>query len=105
VRQSIRCRFQTVKHLLRRWKQPRNDAPVPNTALDRTRSKSELVLDDPMLRQQLVVLNGHTKRLHSTGASGVSVFLASKLRTWKEAFHIVEPDTVLRWDRELFRRL
>jgi putative transposase len=30
--------------------------------------------------------------------------LSSKLRTWKEALIVVQPDTVLRWHRELFRR-
>jgi putative transposase len=29
--------------------------------------------------------------------------LASKLRSWRQALAIVQPDTVLRWHRELFR--
>jgi hypothetical protein len=31
------------------------------------------------------------------------VLLASRLRNWKQALGIVQPDTVLRWHRELFR--
>jgi len=106
VRQGIRCFFQTVKHLLRRWTKPTNDTPVLSTALDLTRSKTELVLENAILRQQLVVLNRHTKRPPlSWRDRALFVFLASRLRTWKQAFHIVQPDTVLRWHRELFRRL
>jgi putative transposase len=29
--------------------------------------------------------------------------LAFRLRTWKQALHIVQPDTLLRWHRDLFR--
>jgi len=65
-----------------------------------------LVLENAILRQQLVVLNRHTKRPPlSWRDRALFVFLASRLRTWKQAFHIVQPDTVLRWHRELFRRL
>ena len=62
VRQGIRSLCQAVKHLLRRWTMPDNDAPVLNTALDLTRSRTELVLENALLRQQLIVLNRHTKR-------------------------------------------
>jgi hypothetical protein len=106
VQKGIRGLFQTVKDLLRRWTKPRNDAPVLNTALDLTRSKPELVLENALLRQQLVVLNRHSNRPPlSWRDRALFVFLASKLRTWKQALHIVQPDTVLRWHRELFRRI
>jgi putative transposase len=32
------------------------------------------------------------------------VLLARCTRFWQEALHIVQPDTLLRWHRELFRR-
>jgi hypothetical protein len=31
------------------------------------------------------------------------VFLASKLRGWKDALMIVQPKTLLRWHRDVFR--
>src|SRR5260370_29143217 len=33
------------------------------------------------------------------------VFLARMVRTWKQALFLVQPDTLLRWHRELFRLL
>ena len=100
VRQGIRSLCQAVKHLLRRWTKPNNDAPVLNTALDLTRSRTELVLENALLRQQLIVLNRHTKRpALSWRDRALFVLLASKLRTWKQSLLIVRPDTVLRWHR------
>ena len=106
VRQGIRSLCQAVKHLPSRWTKPDNDAPVLNTALDLARSRTELVLENALLRQQLIVLNRHTKRpALSWRERALFVFLASKLRTWKQSLLIVRPDTVLRWHRELFRRI
>jgi len=106
VRQGIRSLLQAITRILRRWTKPRNDAPVLNTPLDLTRSKTELMIENALLRQQLVVLNRHTKRpALSWRDRALFVFLASKLRTWKQALHIVQPDTVLRWHRDLFRRI
>jgi hypothetical protein len=78
---------------------------VINAALDLTRSKSELVLENALLRQQLIVLQRQTKRPKLTWRDrSLIVLLSSKLRAWKDALIIVQPDTVLRWHRELFNR-
>jgi len=106
VRQGIRSPCQAVKQLLRHWTMPDNDAPVLNTALDLTLSRTESVLENALLRQQLIVLKWHTKRpALSWRDRALFVLLASKLRTWKQSLLIVQPDTVLRWHRELFRRI
>ena len=106
LRQSIRTLCQAVKHLLRRGTKPSNDALVRNAAVDLTRSKSELVLENALLRQQLIVLKRQPKRpALSWRDRALFVLLASKLRTWKQALLIVQPDTLLRWHRELFRRI
>lgn len=72
--------------------------------MDLTRSKSELVLGNALLRQQLIVLQRQTKRPALTWRDRTVMVLASKLHSWKEALMIVQPDTLLRWHRELFRR-
>jgi hypothetical protein len=73
---------------------------------DGTRSKTELMLENALLRQQLIVLKRQVKRPRlSWRERGIMVLLASRLRGWKEALLIVQPDTVLRWHREWFRWL
>jgi hypothetical protein len=63
-----------------------------------------LVLENAFLRQQLIILERHSKRPALTQRDRVLfVLLASKLRSWKQALVIVQSDTLLRWHRDLFR--
>ena len=106
VRHSIDSLSQAVKQRLRQWTRPDNHALVLNAAVDLMRSKSELMLENALLRQQLIVLQRQVKRPALTWRDRtVMVLLASKLPTWKQALMIVQPDTLLRWHRELFRRV
>ena len=96
--------WQVVKRLLRQWTRPDNHSLLRNTVLDLARSKSELVLENALLRQQLIVLERQVKRPQLTWRDrSLIVLLTSKLRTWKAALMIIQPDTVLRWHRDLFR--
>jgi len=97
-------RYQVLNRHFCQWATPDNHSLAPNTALDLTRSRLELMLENALLRQQLIVLKRQTKRPQLTWRDrALFVLLVSKLRTWKEALKIVQPDTVLRWHRELFR--
>jgi putative transposase len=52
----------------------------------------------------LTVLNRQVKRPQlSNHDRYILILLARYTRFWKQTFHIVQPDTLLRWDRELFR--
>jgi hypothetical protein len=56
-----------------------------------------------LLRQQLIVLNRQVKRPQLTNFDRFRlVFLSHFTTFWKQALHIVQPDTLLRWHRELF---
>jgi len=82
------------------------DSLVVGTALDLTRSKPELVLKNALLRQHLIVLQRQVKRPALTWRDrALLVLIASKLPRWRSALMIVQPDTLLRWYREIFRRL
>ena len=106
LRQIAHSLCQAVIQRLRRWTKPDNHSPIWNAALDLTRSKSELLLELALLRQQLTILQRQTKRPKLAWRDrALIVFLSSKLRMWKQALVIVQPDTVLRWHRELFRRI
>ena len=102
VRQILGSLCQILLKPVRRWIKPDNHAPIPNAALDLMRSKSELMLENALLRQQVIVLQRQTKRPKLTWRDRtVMVLLASKLRAWKQALIIVQPDTLLRWHREI----
>jgi putative transposase len=89
---------------LREWTRPNSKSLVSGAVADATRSKSELMLENALLRQQLIVLDRQAKRpLLSWRERGIMVLLASKLRHWKNILLIVQPDTVLRWHRDWFR--
>jgi putative transposase len=97
---------RNVKQRLRGWTKPDNQSLVLNAVLDLTRTKSELVLENALLRQQLIVLQRYVKRPAVTWRDrALFVFIASKLPSWKTALMIVQPDTLLRWHRDLFRRV
>ena len=93
-----------AKQRLRQWTKPDNHALVLKAAIDLTRSKEELVLENMLLRQLLVVLKRHVKRPALTWRDRtLLVLLASRLGTWIQALVIVQPETLLRWHRDLFR--
>jgi hypothetical protein len=80
-------------------------APFVGTLADLVRSKPALVLENAMLRQQLVILQRSVKRPRCTPTDrALLVLLASRLHSWRQAVLIIQPDTLLRWHRPLFRR-
>ena len=77
---------QTATQHLRRWTKPDNHDLVLNAAMELTRSKPELVLENMLVRQQLIVLRRQVRRPALTGRDRMLfVLLASKLRSWKQA--------------------
>ena len=99
-----------AKQRLRQWTRPdnSNDSLAIGMALDLTCSKAELVLENALLRQQIIILERQSKRPRlSWRDRTIIVLLTSRLRTWKAALKIVQPDTVLRAaaarHRDLFR--
>jgi len=64
--------------------------------MDLTRTKSELLLENMLLRQPLIVLKRQAKRPALTWRDRtLFVLLASRLRTWKQTLVIVRPETVV----------
>ena len=97
---SICQRFAQVIH---RWVKPNNPPLLLEASLDLTRSRSQIILENAFLRQQLIVLNRQVKRPALKPRERVLlVMLTSKLLSWKQALNIVQPDTLLRWHRDLY---
>jgi putative transposase len=104
MRKSIDTVCQSAKQRLCQWTKPDNHDLVLNAAMDLTRSKGELIFENMLLRQPLIVLKRQVKRpALSWRDRTLLVLLASKLATWKQVLVIVQPETVLRWHRDLFR--
>ncbi len=83
---------------------PASPSLAAGLVTDLLRSKQDLVLENALLRQQLIVLSRTSKRPVLTATDrGLLVLLASWLRTWASALVIVKPDTLLRWHRQGFR--
>jgi putative transposase len=79
---------------------------VVGTVADLQRSKSELLMENALLRQQLLILQRSVKRSHCTATDrALLVLLTSRLPTWRHALLVVKPETVLRWHRDLFRHV
>src|ERR671932_1424128 len=104
----LRRRVQRVDAALRtrvsRWTKPRPIALAAGLATDLTRSRTDLLLENALLRQQVIVLSRTAKRPRFTRWDrGLLVLLASRLRTWAAVLLIIQPETVLRWHRQGFR--
>jgi hypothetical protein len=57
-----------------------------------------------LLRQQLIILKRQLKRPQLTNPERFRlVFLSHFTKFWKQALHIVQPETLLRWHQNLFR--
>jgi putative transposase len=70
---------------------------------DLTRSRSDLIVENALLRQQLIVLHRQVKRPLFTQHDRFRLVLIARFsRFWKQALHIIQPDTLLRWHRDLF---
>jgi putative transposase len=89
---------------LTRWTKPLTSSLPLSTLADLSRSKSELVAENVLLRQQLIILRREVKRPSITRTDRMLLVLLARLvRIWQQALVIVRPDTLLRWHRELFR--
>jgi hypothetical protein len=86
------------------WIKPPTTSLVLGTLADLYRSKTELLAENALLRQQLIILRRQVKRPSFQKTDRfLLVLLARIVRTWKQALFLVQPETLLRWHRELFR--
>jgi putative transposase len=78
------------------WTAPLTSSLPLEALADLGRSKSELVAENALLRQQLIILKRQVKRPACTKTDRLLlVLLARVVRTWKQALFIVQPETRL----------
>jgi hypothetical protein len=68
------------------------------------RSHADLALENLALRQQLALLRRRSKRPQLGRLERVFwVWLSERWAGWRDALHVVRPETVIRWHRQGFR--
>jgi putative transposase len=92
--------IQSFHHHLVDWTKSSNISLVLGTITDLARSKSELVAENALLRQQLIILSRQMKRpICAKTNRMLLVLLARIVRTWKQAIFIVQPEKFICWHR------
>ena len=92
-----------LRYRFLQWTKPLGTSLLFETLADLSSSKSQLIAENALLRQQLIILHRQVKRPVCTRADRMLLVLLARLvRTWVQALFIVQPDTLLRWHRELF---
>src|SRR5207248_2387189 len=100
----VRKSVQWLNQKLQQWSKPTAGTVVLDSVTDLMRPKSELVLENALLRQQVIVLHRQVKRpIISNIDRRLLVLLASRLRAWRRALLVVKPETLLQWHRDLFK--
>jgi putative transposase len=97
--------LRSFHHHFIHWTKPDTATSLMvGTMTDLARSKSELVAENALLRQQLIILRRHIKRPVCVKTDRLLlVLLARMVRTWKQALFIVQPETLLRWHHQGFK--
>jgi hypothetical protein len=73
-------------------------------ARDLTRTQSELLAENALLRQQVIVLRRSIRRPRVHQDDRLFLLILARLCSrWRNALHVVKPDTLLRWHRDLFK--
>jgi transposase InsO family protein len=101
---SLKRFVNRVKLYLKQWCKPVTASIAVGAFLGLRRNRRDLIIENAMLRQQPIVLHRQVKRPQlSQGDRLRLVLLARMTGYWQQALHIVQPDTLLRWHRDLFR--
>jgi putative transposase len=104
VTRLTRFSIRSLHHHFVAWTKPNTSSLLLGMLTDLARSKSELVAENALLRQQLIILRRQVKRPACTKTDRMLlVLLARIVRSWKQALVIVQPETLLRWHRQGFR--
>jgi putative transposase len=94
-----------VKQSVKAWIKPITIGLVTGSIAGVMCSRADLIAENAPLRQQLTILRRQIKRPQLTRADRIRlVLLARCTQFWRQALHIVRPDTLIRWHRDLFRR-
>ena len=97
---AVRHGGERVKQMLK----PDTVSLLAGAARDAVRSRAQLVAENALLRHQLIILQRQVKRPQLSNRDRLRLLLLARATPfWRQALLIVQPDTLLRWHRQLFR--
>jgi putative transposase len=104
IKQRVCFSLHAVQACFSCWIEPLTASFLLGTFADVARGKSELLAENALLRHQLVILRRHIKRpVYRKRDRLLLMLLARIVRTWEHVLLLVQPETLIRWHRELFR--
>ena len=101
-RRSLAASGHRFLKAVRDWSRPIRVAG--HAIADVRKTKGELIAENALLRQQLITASRHLGRPQLAGPEKFAITVWARLTwQWQSAFLLFQPDTVLRWHREMFR--
>jgi putative transposase len=93
-----------LQERIKSWIKPATPVLMIDLLSDLTHSRIDLIVENALLRQQLIILKRQVKRPQLSNSDRIRLVLLSHFtKFWKPTLHIIQPDTLLRWHRNLFR--
>lgn len=100
---SVAAGIDAVAVALVALTRPPTGGPIVEFALDTLRSRSALIAENALLRQQLIVARRSLGRPRFRNRDRLLLVLLVRFnQAWRQALHLLQPDTLLRWHRDLF---
>ena len=106
VKTYVIARATIVGHMLKSVIEPARcaGALAKSAARDTARTRAGLIAENALLRQQLIILRRNVSRPRLTRTDRVFMILLARLNcAWRNALHLIEPETLLRWHRDIFK--
>ncbi len=99
---SLATRARRLLQAAQEWSRPIRVAT--HAIADVRLTKADLIAENALLRQQLIVARRHLGRPLLSKPEKVATTLWARLTTrWQSTCLLFQPDTILRWHREMFR--
>ncbi len=103
ITSTWKCTTQWIEKQINILTKPSVQSIALGSLSDSTRSRADLLAENALLRQQLIILKRQIKRPHLSNSDRILlVLLARCTKYWKQTIFIIQPDTLLRWHRNLF---
>ena len=94
-----------LQERIKSWIKPAMPVLIIDLFSDLTHSRTDLIVENALLRQQLIILKRQVKRPQLSNPDRIHLVLLSHFtKFWKQTLHIIQPDTLLSWHRNLFRK-